>query len=683
MIRTHWLAASALAAGLLSMAGQAPAQNQTQPKVAPMPLLPLPGQPLVAGQPLPGQPVLVGGGELPVVPKSAPMFVSVKVSALVDHPDLRPVLEQLKKAPEGTEGFVEMLGVAPHEIDRITLFWPAMPTQRWFGEPVLVVTTREAYNEARLIKSLRAEPVFVRDWQRDGRRGGGMMKAVPEMKSAPPIIKEEDFPRPPPLDIPKFPSPPKIDPKPPIEEDGCTTTIAAEFVDGPLFYEIERGPFSLVFLVDERTLVFLPNDFGHGNTHLALLAQLMKKQSTGPLTEAIAAASGHTIAAGAHLTPFFRTIDRFLPPELAPYAALLAARTAVITGDMEKTAKFTLTLAFDDAAAARRAGPVLEEGLKAVAAKAAGLTVEMKESHRPQERAVAPLLESVAAGLKKATAKVVGTTVVAAADIEVGPAAGKAAAELLQAMATQKKFAERTNNLKQIGLALHNYHDANGRLPTNIYNAKGEAILSWRVHLLPYLEHDNIYRQMKLDEPWDGPTNKQFIEQMPKVYELPDRKAMKGTTFYQAFVSPDPRKPPPKGANVIAGRAWLVEGEKMGRSLAAIPDGTSNTLAVVEAREAVIWSKPDDLPFGEKLPLLGEERADRFGALMFDGSVRLIPTKIDPATLRALITLDGGEVVPGDLDHPRGGRGEAIPRSAPDHVPVKEASKGPPPPPKR
>ena len=105
----------------------------------------------------------------------------------------------------------------------------------------------------------------------------------------------------------------------------------------------------------------------------------------------------------------------------------------------------------------------------------------------------------------------------------------------------------------------------------------------------------------------------------------------------------------------------------MGRSIATIPDGTSNTIAVVEARDAVIWSKPDDLPFGEKLPALGEERADQFGVLMFDGSVRLLPTRIDHATLRAFITLDGGEVIADDFDRPRRrGPGGEVPRERRD-----------------
>lgn len=653
MTRSRVRAVLALAGGLLLLGGDSAAQSPAQPKVITF-------QP----QPLSGQPVIVGGGELPVVPKSAPMFLSVKMSALVDHPDFKPVLDQLRKTPEGTAGFEEMLGVFPHEVDRLTLFWPTAASERWFGAPVLVVTTREAYNEARLLRSLKAEPVIEREWpRRTWERMGhdGMKMAVPATKVADgPIIKEEEFPKPPPLDVPKFNPPPKLDqgppkfdPKPPAEEDACSMNVAAEVLDEPLFYQLQRGSFGLLFLVDERTLVFLPEDFGHGSSHLALLAQLIRKQTAGPLAEAIAAAGAHTFAAGAHLTPLFRAMDNLTVASLAPYSALLSARTAVITGNLDKSAKFTLTLTFEDATAARRAGPVLEEGLRALSDKASGVAGEMKESSRPQEKALAPLMETFANGLKNATAKASGTVVVASATIDVGPAAGNAAAELIQAMASQKKFVERTNNLKQIGLALHNYHDTYGRLPTNVYNAKGEAILSWRVHLLPYLEHDNLYKRMKLDEPWDGPTNKQFIEQMPKVYEVTGREALKGKTYFQGFVSPDPRKPMPKGANAVFGRAWLVEGEKQGRSIAAIPDGSSNTIAVVEARDAVIWSKPDDLPFGEKVPALGEERADQFGVLMFDGSVRLLSTRIDATTLRALITVDGGEVIADDLDRPR------------------------------
>ena len=151
---THFrvFALFALAAGLFLAAGDSAAQLRPQPKVIPLPGQPIPGQP-IPGQPglvqPPGQHIIVGG-ELPHVPKSSAAFISVKVSALVDHPDFKPILEQLKTTPDALDGVLEMFGVAPHEIDRVTLFWPTLSGDRWIGDPVLVVSTREAYNEARL-----------------------------------------------------------------------------------------------------------------------------------------------------------------------------------------------------------------------------------------------------------------------------------------------------------------------------------------------------------------------------------------------------------------------------------------------------------------------------------------------------------------------------------------------------
>src|SRR3954467_15200883 len=52
------------------------------------------------------------------------------------------------------------------------------------------------------------------------------------------------------------------------------------------------------------------------------------------------------------------------------------------------------------------------------------------------------------------------------------------------------------NNLKQIGVAMHSFHDANNGFPAAaILDAKGKPLLSWRVAILPYIEEENLYRQ--------------------------------------------------------------------------------------------------------------------------------------------------------------------------------------------
>ena len=76
--------------------------------------------------------------------------------------------------------------------------------------------------------------------------------------------------------------------------------------------------------------------------------------------------------------------------------------------------------------------------------------------------------------------------------------------------------------MKQLALAFLNYESVNGHFPTNIYDENGNALLSWRVQLLPYLEGQNIYEQFRLDEPWDSPHNKPLAKQMPAVFSSCD-----------------------------------------------------------------------------------------------------------------------------------------------------------------
>jgi hypothetical protein len=81
--------------------------------------------------------------------------------------------------------------------------------------------------------------------------------------------------------------------------------------------------------------------------------------------------------------------------------------------------------------------------------------------------------------------------------------------------------------------------------------------------------------------------------------------------------------------------------------LANFTDGASNTILIVEAAEAVPWTKPDELAYAldRPLPSLGGQRGDGFLAAFADGSVRLLPKGIEESTLRALITRDGGEPI--------------------------------------
>jgi hypothetical protein len=216
--------------------------------------------------------------------------------------------------------------------------------------------------------------------------------------------------------------------------------------------------------------------------------------------------------------------------------------------------------------------------------------------------------------------------------------------------------AQSQNNLHQIGLAMHNFHAANRRFPPAVvYDAQGKPLYSWRVLLLPYLEEDNMYKFFHLNEPWDSPHNRQFLDQMPKFYQSPTRPS-NTQTHYLVFDSPGcafDSKPQSGGLRPF-GQAFAA-GVPM--RVTDFTDGTSNTILVIEADKAVPWTKPEDLSFGpnEPLPQLGAlYSGGRFNVGLADGSVRTFyRSKIRDATLRAAITRSGGEPLGPDWDDQR------------------------------
>src|SRR5262249_37467735 len=119
------------------------------------------------------------------------------------------------------------------------------------------------------------------------------------------------------------------------------------------------------------------------------------------------------------------------------------------------------------------------------------------------------------------------------------------------------------NNLKQIALAFHEYHDAHRSFPTAAsYGRRREAPLRRPLALLPYLNEQALYARFKLDEPWDSAHNKPLLAEMPRAFAVgPAAVVARGETFYQVFVGP----------------GTLFDGRK-GRRMVDVTDGTSNTV---------------------------------------------------------------------------------------------------------
>jgi RNA polymerase sigma factor (sigma-70 family) len=203
----------------------------------------------------------------------------------------------------------------------------------------------------------------------------------------------------------------------------------------------------------------------------------------------------------------------------------------------------------------------------------------------------------------------------------------KAAAE-----PTPKELQTASNNLKQLGLAFHNYGPSVGdKWADDLTDKDGRPLLSWRVALLPHLGAEALYKEFKLDEPWDSEHNKKLIKKMPKVYAPVRVKAKEGETFCQRFV----------------GKGALFNERGSDYTIPTIPDGTSNTALVVEAGDPVIWTQPADLPFNLKgpLPKLGGLFDGEFHILLCDGSVSRFKKDYDVDEMRNVIRPDDGNVI--------------------------------------
>ncbi|MEQ9407408.1 MAG: DUF1559 domain-containing protein [Fuerstiella sp.] len=206
---------------------------------------------------------------------------------------------------------------------------------------------------------------------------------------------------------------------------------------------------------------------------------------------------------------------------------------------------------------------------------------------------------------------------------------------LLPAVQAAREAARRTqdlNSLKQIAVGMHIYHDTHGHFPTRAsYDSNEKPLLSWRVHLLPFLDQQELYDQFHLDEPWDSPHNIELAAQMPDVYRSQSAADGMKTLFM-----------------TLDGKGTLMEGTK-GLTFADITDGASNTMMIVQADEenAVVWTQPEDLKFDPESPWngLGGLRPTGFLAAFADGSCRLVPIETDEETLRRLILRNDGQPV--------------------------------------
>lgn len=193
--------------------------------------------------------------------------------------------------------------------------------------------------------------------------------------------------------------------------------------------------------------------------------------------------------------------------------------------------------------------------------------------------------------------------------------------------------------LKQIGVALHQYHDKYECFPpAYVQGPDNKPWHSWRVLLLPFLDEQELYERYRFDEPWDGPHNRELQAHRPEVYASGlQQSPLKSVTTYLGVVSRRTMWP----ANYCV-------------KISDVTDGTSNTIMLLEnASSDVVWSEPREMREKDALALLRPDNPDQpskpfpysIPALFADASVRVISPQIGRDLFVSLLTPKYGQFV--------------------------------------
>ena len=211
----------------------------------------------------------------------------------------------------------------------------------------------------------------------------------------------------------------------------------------------------------------------------------------------------------------------------------------------------------------------------------------------------------------------------------------------IQSARAASRRTQSMNNMKQLGLAMHNYHSVHKEFPAAVLTAEdGKTKYSWRVALLPYLDQKALHDAYNFSEPWDSEDNLKVLKQMPIMFRHPNEDVGSTTSSYYALTG--------EGTGTGNGDAAV--------KIRDIRDGTSNTVLLFDAKRAIPWTKPADIPYSadKDLPKLGGFEPGGFLGLLADGSVRYFSSEVDEKTLRSVITRSGGEVIDwGSLGRPQ------------------------------
>jgi len=396
--------------------------------------------------------------------------------------------------------------------------------------------------------------------------------------------------------------------------------------EGKPYYKHPRFPVPCAFFPDDKTMVTAEEEI--------LLAMMTATDVSSPLIEQLKKTDiGHDAVAVVVTAPVADMITTILaeerPPEIVDEAVgtvLDTVEAATLTADLQGDTLLTVAISAKDAPAAAKLDEFVRNWF------------EKGKQTYPGARD--ELAADMPAGLGDTLAKLADETINAVNidkkgnDVVIRVKMPERLADLPQALKPMiresrdnAKRARRMNNLHQIGIAMLHHTSMTGQFPAAaITDKEGKPLLSWRVKILPFVDEQDLYDRFKLDEPWDSEHNIKLVDEMPEIYQIEGHER-EGETNLMVFVG--------EGAPL----------SDMKTAPGLVQDGSKIMVVQVGADKAVPWSKPADLPFLPENPLqaLGELPEDGFAAIFFDGHVQMIPKDIDPADLKAMISLAGSE----------------------------------------
>lgn len=404
-------------------------------------------------------------------------------------------------------------------------------------------------------------------------------------------------------------------------------------------------------LVDELTFVI-----GTEDAVIQLLDMRKRGKADGPLQAALLEAAGkHHATIGlnpqaiAKETPF-----QGLP---APFSTLLDAHCGTLTLSMDKAFHAQLRLDYQQEDKAKDGEKALKQALdmarQGLTEPIGMLEKQMNKNPGKVELAKVPqnfgcllglgVLREVDTLLKEAVITRKGNTVtlpftyqrIQSANMYVLMLAGvsmvgvssEATFRQVGAVIGQAGLDPQETHMKKIAEALEKYHADKGTYPpAAIYDKDGRPVLSWRVALLPYLGEEGLYKEFRLNEPWDSLYNKKLLKRIPKAFQQKDSWRINRL----------------KTADLVFTGPTTIFTGKQGTRKADI-DKLTILLASVDQENAIYWTKPLDLPYqeGKPLPKLTGRYSGPSKVMLLGGEFRSLDQQTDEKTIRNLIKRSG------------------------------------------